>query len=138
MCHAQSRTRYDTECGKRTIHRKRRDPALPALSVGACVNRLIQSRTPSHIAVIVDGNRRWAKLRLQERAAFGHRAGARKIPEFLGWCEENGVKTVTLYLLSTDNLVGRDSLELDDLFTIISDLSAVLAQRGGLAGETCR
>ncbi|MGO1434165.1 MAG: isoprenyl transferase [Canibacter sp.] len=89
-----------------------------------------QSRTPSHIAVIVDGNRRWAKLRLQERAAFGHRAGARKIPEFLGWCEENGVKTVTLYLLSTDNLVGRDSLELDDLFTIISDLSAVLAQRG--------
>src|SRR5699024_6127186 len=40
----------------------------------------------------------------------------------------NGVKTVTLYLLSTDNLVGRDSLELQDLFTIISDLSLVLRQ----------
>lgn len=128
MCHAQSRARYDTNV--ESAPSQKTPGLLYRLYQRRLRKQIDQSRTPSHIAVIVDGNRRWAKLRLQERAAFGHRAGARKIPEFLGWCEENGVKTVTLYLLSTDNLVGRDSLELDDLFTIISDLSAVLAQRG--------
>lgn len=83
---------------------------------------------PNHIAVIVDGNRRWAKQRLQERAAFGHRAGAQKVPEFLGWCEEAGVGTVTLYLLSADNLRARDRQELEDLFGIIGELAAQLAE----------
>ena len=86
------------------------------------------ARVPHHIAVIVDGNRRWAKQRLQERAAFGHRAGARKIPEFLGWCEEAGVGVVTLYLLSADNLQARDRVELDDLFGIIAELAGLLAE----------
>lgn len=89
------------------------------------------SRVPQHIAVIVDGNRRWAKQRLQVRAAVGHRAGARKIPEFLRWCEQSGVKTVTLYLLSTDNLQGRDREELEDLFTIIADLAGGLCENDG-------
>ncbi|MEV8339371.1 isoprenyl transferase [Leucobacter sp. NPDC077196] len=88
-------------------------------------------QVPRHIAVIVDGNRRWAKQRLQERAAFGHRAGARKIPEFLGWCEEVGVGTVTLYLLSADNLGARDRQELDDLFGIIAELAELLAEHPG-------
>ncbi len=85
-------------------------------------------RVPHHIAVIVDGNRRWAKQRLQERAAFGHRAGARKIPEFLGWCEEAGVGVVTLYLLSADNLQSRDRVELEDLFGIIGELATLLSE----------
>ncbi|WP_442916254.1 isoprenyl transferase [Leucobacter sp. M11] len=85
------------------------------------------SQIPHHVAVIVDGNRRWAKLRLQEQPAFGHRAGAQKVPEFLGWCEEAGVKVVTLYLLSTDNLVGRTPAELADLFEIIGTLATELA-----------
>nr|WP_233613695.1 polyprenyl diphosphate synthase [Leucobacter edaphi] len=85
------------------------------------------ARTPHHIAMIVDGNRRWAKQRLQERAAFGHRAGARKVPEFLGWAEEAGVDVVTLYLLSSDNLGARDSVELQDLFGIIAELAGLLA-----------
>lgn len=84
-------------------------------------------RVPKHIAMIVDGNRRWAKQRLQERVSFGHRAGARKVPEFLGWCEEAGVETVTLYLLSADNLHGRDRQELEDLFDIIAGLASELA-----------
>ncbi len=89
------------------------------------------ANVPHHIAVIVDGNRRWAKQRLQERVAFGHRAGARKIPEFLHWCEEAGVKVVTLYLLSSDNLKGRDSQELLDLFGIISELAIGLSEIEG-------
>lgn len=86
------------------------------------------ANVPHHIAVIVDGNRRWAKQRLQERVAFGHRAGARKIPEFLHWCEDAGVKVVTLYLLSSDNLKGRDNQELLDLFGIISELAIGLSE----------
>jgi len=89
------------------------------------------SQIPHHIAVIVDGNRRWAKQRLQEQVADGHRAGARKIPEFLRWCEEAGVKVVTLYLLSTDNLQSRDQQELADLFDIIGDLAMQLCEVEG-------
>ena len=88
---------------------------------------------PEHIAIIVDGNRRWAKQRLQERASFGHRAGARKVPEFLRWCEEAGVKTVTLYLLSTDNLQVRDRQELEDLYGIIAELATGIAENPGWA-----
>lgn len=84
-------------------------------------------RVPNHVAMIVDGNRRWAKLRLLERASFGHRAGAQKIPEFLGWCERYGVKVVTLYLLSADNLQNRASEELAELFDIIASLASELA-----------
>ncbi|UOR02280.1 isoprenyl transferase [Leucobacter allii] len=89
------------------------------------------ARVPHHIAIIVDGNRRWAKQRLQERAAFGHRAGALKVPEFLGWCEAAGVGTVTLYLLSADNLRARDRQELEDLTGIIAVLAAQLAEHPG-------
>lgn len=86
-----------------------------------------QSSVPHHIAMIVDGNRRWAKLRMEERAVVGHRAGANKIPEFLSWCDEVGVDVVTLYLLSTDNLQGRDTQELNDLFMVIADLATDLS-----------
>jgi short-chain Z-isoprenyl diphosphate synthase len=86
---------------------------------------------PHHIAVIVDGNRRWAKQRLQEQVSAGHRAGARKIPEFLRWCEEAGVKMVTLYLLSTDNLQGRGDEELEALFAIIADLATQMCEVDG-------
>lgn len=118
----------------------RRVSAQPSKPRAGLLYRLYQRRlrheidpkqVPHHIAVIVDGNRRWAKQRLQERAAFGHRAGARKIPEFLGWCEEAGVGTVTLYLLSADNLNARDRQELEDLFGIIAELAGLLAAHPG-------
>ncbi|AMM22301.1 isoprenyl transferase [Frondihabitans sp. PAMC 28766] len=78
---------------------------------------------PHHVAMIVDGNRRWAKQRMLETAAHGHRAGAAKIREFLVWCDELGIKVVTLYLLSADNLTNRDDAELDALVEIIAELA---------------
>ena len=47
--------------------------------------------------------------------------------EFLGWCDEAGVEVVTLYLLSTDNLMNRNDRELSDLVGIIADLAADLS-----------
>lgn len=72
--------------------------------------------------MILDGNRRWARQRLLETAAHGHRAGAAKFREFLIWCDDLGIATTTLYLLSTDNLTGRTTEELDELQRIIADL----------------
>ena len=83
---------------------------------------------PRHVAMILDGNRRWAKLRALESSAHGHRAGADKIHEFLSWCEEQGIEVVTLYLLSSDNLGARESAELDDLAIIIENLADQLSR----------
>jgi short-chain Z-isoprenyl diphosphate synthase len=80
--------------------------------------------------MIIDGNRRWARERALETAAHGHRAGAEKMREFLGWCDDLGVRVVTIYLLSADNLVGRDDDELTQLFEIIGDLADGLSREG--------
>ncbi|GAB7104141.1 isoprenyl transferase [Streptomyces phaeofaciens JCM 4814] len=83
---------------------------------------------PQHIGVIMDGNRRWAKAS-GSTTEHGHRAGAEKIEEFLGWCTETDVKVVTLWLLSTDNL-DRPQEELVPLLGIIEDVVRTLAADG--------
>jgi len=88
---------------------------------------LATQELPRHVAMIIDGNRRWAKLRELETAAHGHRAGAAKYREFLVWCDDLGIQVATLYLLSTDNLTGRTAEELDGLFEIIGDLAEDLS-----------
>lgn len=82
-------------------------------------------RLPQHVGVMLDGNRRWAKLRGAD-SQTGHRAGADNIKPFLGWCEEVGVERVTLWLLSTDNL-NRPRGELAPLLEIIEDAVGDLA-----------
>lgn len=84
--------------------------------------------TPRHVGVILDGNRRWARS-FGEPAATGHRRGADKITEFLGWAEEVGIEVVTLWMLSTDNL-SRSQEELAKLLDIIEDAVAGLAGTG--------
>jgi short-chain Z-isoprenyl diphosphate synthase len=83
------------------------------------LRELADGRIPKHIGVMVDGNRRWAK-QFNAPTSQGHQAGADKIHEFLGWCQELGVKVVTLYMLSTDNM-SRSSEELDLLMGIIAN-----------------
>lgn len=78
--------------------------------------------------MILDGNRRWARLRVGGTSAHGHRAGAEKIREFLTWCDDADIRVVTLYLLSTDNLTGRESDELRELLPIIGELASSLSQ----------
>ncbi|QAY63436.1 isoprenyl transferase [Xylanimonas allomyrinae] len=89
---------------------------------------LTPDRAPRHVGVILDGNRRWAKS-FGETAATGHRRGADKIAEFLGWAEDLGIEVVTLWMLSTDNL-GRSAGELGDLLDIIEDAVRGLADSG--------
>lgn len=89
---------------------------------------LDREQMPRHVGVILDGNRRWAKS-FGETAATGHRRGADKITEFLGWAEELGIEVVTLWMLSTDNL-ARPKDELANLLDIIEDAVRDLAGTG--------
>jgi short-chain Z-isoprenyl diphosphate synthase len=85
-------------------------------------------RLPEHIGVMCDGNRRWARGAGAEIAG-GYLAGADKIEEFLGWCDQLNINLVTLWLLSTDNL-GRPAEEVGPLLTVIEDLVDNLAAKG--------
>ncbi|MCT1686639.1 isoprenyl transferase [Pseudoglutamicibacter cumminsii] len=87
-------------------------------------------KLPGHIGVMVDGNRRWAKL-AGASTASGHRAGADKILEFLEWCRELGIRTVTLYMLSTENL-NRDSSEVGALLRIIDETLTRVGSEGSM------
>ncbi|MUH46205.1 MAG: isoprenyl transferase [Actinobacteria bacterium] len=82
-------------------------------------SQIPDDRRPRHVGIILDGNRRWAEAQGSSSSA-GHRAGAAKIVDFLGWCDEAGVEVVTLWLLSTDNLT-RPADELEALVGIIED-----------------
>lgn len=59
-------------------------------------------RLPQHMAVIMDGNGRWAKLRGRPRI-FGHRAGAESVRAIIDTCRRLEIKAVTLYAFSTEN-----------------------------------
>src|SRR3954468_9907864 len=90
---------------------------------------LLGADTPRHVGVIMDGNRRWARAIGLEDVAHGHRRGAEKIVDLLGWCDDAGVQVVTLFLLSTDNL-GRPEPELSALLSIIEDVATDLSRPG--------
>lgn len=93
------------------------------------VRSLDFSKTPHHVGVILDGNRRWAKSNPTSNDRHGHKAGASKIIEFLGWCDDAQVKVVTLWLLSTDNFKRSDE-EVDELLQIIGSTIDQLAATG--------
>ena len=92
------------------------------------LHRLTPDKIPQHIGVMCDGNRRWAKA-FGEEVEGGYIAGADKIEEFLGWCDQLHVKLVTLWLLSTDNL-NRQAKEVGPLLRVIEDLVDDLAATG--------
>ena len=74
---------------------------------------------PEHIAVILDGNRRWA-LKHSLNPWMGHRQGAEKVKELLDWCLEMGVKSVTLYAFSTENF-RRSPKEVEEIMKIAEE-----------------
>ena len=80
-----------------------------------------KTELPRHIAVLCDGNRRWARDAGHDDVSYGYRVGAAKIAEMLRWCQEAGIEMATVYLLSTENL-QRDPEELSSLIEIITDV----------------
>ena len=84
---------------------------------------------PQHIAIMIDGNRRWARAAGFDDVSQGHVVGARHIADLLGWCTEAGVAHVTVWLLSTDNL-RRPPAELEPLLRIIAGVADELSAPG--------
>ena len=81
---------------------------------------------PRHVAIMLDGNRRWARAAGFDDVSQGHVVGAQHIANLLEWCTEAGVEHVTLWLLSTDNL-SRPAEELEPLLLIIEWVAEELA-----------
>jgi tritrans,polycis-undecaprenyl-diphosphate synthase [geranylgeranyl-diphosphate specific] len=84
------------------------------------------SGTPGHVAVIMDGNRRYARSRGDD-ATDGHRAGAETTEQILEWCQAVGVDELTLYTFSTENF-DRPEEENEALFDLLCEKLREFAQ----------
>ncbi|RZS44437.1 short-chain Z-isoprenyl diphosphate synthase [Herbihabitans rhizosphaerae] len=91
------------------------------------IGQLADLDRPRHVGVVLDGNRRWAREAGFTDVNDGHRVGAQRIADLLGWCQEAKVQVVTLWLLSTDN-VNRPESELGPLLEIIGGVVDELAE----------
>ncbi len=74
---------------------------------------------PEHIAIIMDGNGRWAKKRLRPRI-FGHREGVKTVDRVTSFCRELGIKALTLYSFSSENWL-RPPDEISALMSILKE-----------------
>jgi short-chain Z-isoprenyl diphosphate synthase len=88
----------------------------------------VRQRTlPHHVALIIDGNRRWAFWAGLDAPDAGHRHGADKIDELLHWCSSLGIPEVTVWALSGENL-SRPAGELDPLVEVVGSKLEELAE----------
>ena len=81
-------------------------------------NAIDNTNIPSHIAIIMDGNRRWARKRNLPDLK-GHEAGADNLEVIVEEAEKLGVKTITVWALSTENVKERAKRELAGLFNLM-------------------
>lgn len=77
------------------------------------------THVPSHIGIILDGNRRFSQ-RLLMKPWMGHEWGAKKVEKVLDWCQELGIKELTLYCFSMQNF-GRPKEEFDFLMAVFRE-----------------
>lgn len=91
---------------------------------------------PRHVAVIQDGNRRFARRRGEDPPA-GHRAGADTTEQILEWCRDLGVEELTLYAFSTENF-NRPAHEREEIFDLITGKLYELADADDVHREELR
>ncbi|WP_329595586.1 polyprenyl diphosphate synthase (plasmid) [Streptomyces sp. NBC_01362] len=80
---------------------------------------------PEHIGLIMDGNRRWARQMGMANPSIGHQYGAEHVENVLSWCEAAGIKHVTVFVCSTENLQRRGDTEVSFLMQVIEQVVAV-------------
>jgi short-chain Z-isoprenyl diphosphate synthase len=92
------------------------------------IAELDHTRLPRHIAVLADGNRRWARANAPgQPLVAGYQAGADRLKDFVLWCDELGIPVVTLWVLSTDNFSRSTAEEIQPLLEVIENMVADLA-----------
>jgi undecaprenyl diphosphate synthase len=97
----------------------RSDPGSSAAAASPASNDLPE-KIPEHVAIIMDGNGRWARARGLPRLA-GHRAGTENLRRVIRACVEFGIKYLTIYAFSTENW-GRPQEEVRGLMSIIEEV----------------
>lgn len=93
---------------------------MTAQLVTSLATEINPAKLPKHVAVIMDGNGRWAKQRGLPRIE-GHRRGANTLKEMLRYCKDLGIKTLTAYAFSTENW-GRPTGEVNFLMNLFERL----------------
>ena len=78
---------------------------------------LLKYHIPNHVAIIMDGNGRWAK-KIGKKRVFGHESGTRSVKECIEGCIEIGIKNVTLYVFSMENW-KRPRFEVNSLMKLL-------------------
>ncbi len=76
------------------------------------------AKLPKHVAIIMDGNRRWAKKNGLPPGK-GHEAGAKNLQEITNYCRDIGIKNLTVYALSTENWHKRSAQEVKGIFNLL-------------------
>ena len=89
------------------------------MALDKLLKQLNHKKLPSHIAIIMDGNGRWAKKRFLPRIA-GHRAGAKTVDRIVTRCRKLGIKALTLYSFSDENW-NRPKKEIDTLMSLLRE-----------------
>ena len=107
---------------------------FPHPSPGADPAALDMARIPQHVAIIMDGNGRWAKARGGVRLN-GHKAGIEAVREAIRTCSDLGVRYLTIYSFSTENW-SRPADEVNGLMDLFA--RTMLAEVDGLDEENCR
>ena len=95
-----------------------------------------QLKVPKKIAIILDGNRRYAK-KLGLNPWKGHEHGLKKLEDFFKWCQELGMKELTLYTFSTENF-KRTKMEIDYLFSLFKNEVEKIKKEKGVFKEGIR
>ncbi len=78
-----------------------------------------KSEVPNHIAIIMDGNGRWAKKKFQPRI-FGHREGMKRVKEIVTFCRKSGIKVLSLFAFSSENW-KRPKQEIQFLMSLLEE-----------------
>jgi len=77
---------------------------------------------PRHVGLIMDGNRRWARQMGLASPSQGHKYGADHAEDVLSWCERAGIRHVTVFACSAENLRRRSDAEISVLMQVIEDV----------------
>jgi undecaprenyl diphosphate synthase len=96
--------------------------------------KIDKNNLPKHIAIIMDGNRRWARERGLPDVK-GHEAGSDNLQNIVEYCRDIGIKHLTVYALSTENWRKRSPLEVKGIFNLLVRIvktKAVEYQKSGI------
>jgi tritrans,polycis-undecaprenyl-diphosphate synthase [geranylgeranyl-diphosphate specific] len=83
------------------------------------IKEINQFPFPQHIGIILDGNRRWSKIKDMDKV-MGHQMGADIAEDMLNWIYDLGIKITTVYVLSNENL-SRDRNELENIYLLLEE-----------------